>query len=224
MAQNNAYRRIGDVVVHRGVYNGKVWLARPAIVVEDNASWTKLLIRPGSVCQVPAGLIQRKYDGESESSGFQLSRWDEQASNDWEKVEWVWRTNRFKIINQPGKYYSISLIWHDETDEFICWYVNFELPLTRSPIGFDTLDLEIDLIVKPDLTIQWKDDAEYAVGVNRGIITADQVKQIERAKTDVLKMISNRAYPFGDEMLIAWRPPSSWEVPQLVKKWDLVEF
>lgn len=220
MGQQTKYRSRGDIVVHRGVYKQKVWYARPATVVEDDETWTKLLLLPGSVCQFPAGLIERKYS-ESPKDNC-LNRWDEQASDHWEKVERLWQTNRFLILNQPNKYYSISLIWNDESNKFICWYVNFELPLTRNSIGFDTLDLEIDLVVKPDLSFEWKDGEEYADGVNRGIITADQVQQIELAKVEVLDKIANKEYPFNDHTLIDWRPPKSWEPPQLIEGWDIV--
>ncbi|MCM2579620.1 DUF402 domain-containing protein [Streptomyces sp. MTZ3.1] len=32
-----------------------------------------------------------------------------------------------------------------------CWYVNFEHPARRTGLGFDTLDLVVDLVIAPDL-------------------------------------------------------------------------
>ena len=217
---NTDYFNSGSAVVHRGVYKDKVWIARAVRVIEDNSASTKLLLTPGTLCKFSAGLVARRYS--SESNNTPQSRWDEQETLDWRLVNRIWQERRFLILLQPSKYYSIQLCWQHNTEEFLGWYVNFELPFTRNYVGFDTLDLELDLIVKPNLSFYWKDAAEYQEGIRRGIITPDQVSKIEEAETEVLDLIEKKVAPF-DGSLSTWKPPGAWSPPTLPHEWDSTE-
>ncbi len=211
------YFKSGDAVVHRGIYRGKVWIARPVRVVEDTLICTKLLLVPGTLCKFSAGLVARRYS--SESKDMMQSRWDEQETVDWQLVDRIWREKRFLILLQPGQYYSIQLCWQHDTGKFLGWYVNFELPFTRSHVGFDTLDLELDLIIKPDLSLHWKDAGEYYEGIRRGIITSNQISGIEEAKQEIFDLIKRKVAPF-DGSLLAWRPSDNWSLPTLSPGWN----
>lgn len=173
----------GAHVMHRGIANGNVWLVRPSSVVSDSPRRTLLLLVPGTRCKFPAGLIARKYSGPGNSN---LSRWDEQENPPWEMVDWLWQQKRFLTFLEPESYYSIAMVWDHASDKFHGWYVNFELPFRRSPIGFDTLDLELDLVVSSDYSLRWKDADEYKEAVRRGVITASTAEQIAKSQKDVL--------------------------------------
>ena len=214
------FRQQGDHAVHRGVYNGKVWIARPVIVVEDRPDETQLLIVPGSICKFTTGLKTRKY--RDSRSGSILDRWDEQLSMSWELYDHTWFGKRVLIINRPGDWYAIQLHWEHDTDTFLGWYVNFELPLVRSTAGYDTLDLELDLIIHPDYSLEWKDLEEYENGVERGVISAEQVAQIEQGKVKVLNDIQQKSGVFADQKLKFWKPPVKSTVPQLYESWNEV--
>ena len=213
------FRKPGDHSVHRGVYNGKVWIARPVVVVEDRPEIIKLLITPGSICKFTTGLKTRKY--RDANSGDVLPRWDEQLSMDWDLYDHKWFGKRVLIINRPDEYYSIQLHWEYNTDRFLGWYINFELPLVRSVAGFDTLDLELDLLVRPDFSIEWKDVEEYKAGVKRNVITQAQVNHIESAKEKIFCNIHSHHDWFKDQNLIQRKPPSDWTIPQLSSDWDM---
>ena len=215
------FRQTGDHAVHRGVYNGKVWIARPVTVVEDRPEVIKLLITPGSICKFTTGLKTRKY--RDSNTGQVLDRWDEQLSMNWELYDHTWFGRRVLIINRPGDWYGIQLHWEHDTDKFLGWYVNFELPLIRSEAGFDTLDLEIDLIVRTDYSLDWKDLEEYEAGVKRGVITPEQIQQIELGKAEVLNDIDKREGLFANKELKNWKPPVKWSVPQLNAGWERVK-
>ena len=214
---NTDHFNSGDAVVHRNIYKSKVWSARAVRVVEDNLASTKLLLVPGTLCKFSAGLLARRYNPESKN--VSQSRWDEQETVNWQLVDRIWQERRFLILLQPGKYYSIQLCWQHDTGEFLGWYVNFELPFTRTSIGFDTLDLELDLIVRPDLSFRWKDTDEYFEGIRRGIITFDQVSEIEKAQTEVLNLIERKTAPF-DGSLLTWQLPDTWSSPTLPQGWN----
>ncbi|PWU18952.1 MAG: hypothetical protein C5B48_14215, partial [Candidatus Rokuibacteriota bacterium] len=49
---------------------------------------------------------------------------------------------------RPGTRWSLWHFW--DGDDFVYWYVNFERDVRRSPLGFDTVDEKLDLILHPD--------------------------------------------------------------------------
>lgn len=206
----------GAHVMHRGIANDRVWLVRPSLVVSDSPRRTLLLLVPGTRCKFPAGLITRKYSGPENSN---LSRWDEQENPPWEMVDWMWRQKRFLTFLEPESYYSIALVWDHESDKFHGWYVNFELPFRRSPIGFDTLDLELDLVVSSDYSLRWKDADEYQEAIWRGVITTSTAERIAKSQHEVLEKIKRREEPFGESWL-DWIPDSRWGVPVLHPDWE----
>jgi predicted RNA-binding protein associated with RNAse of E/G family len=135
--------------------------------------------------------------------------------------DWIWQKSRFLIVKKPGKYFSTYLMWHDVSDQFRGWYVNFERPFTRAPIGVDTLDLELDLIINPDHTWHWKDKEEFEEGVRRGVISKNTAWQVELAKEEVLRRLATRTFPF-DGSWIDWQPDDAWGIPTLPPDWRLV--
>lgn len=206
--------------MHRGIANRQVWLVRPSVVVSDSPRQTLLLLVPGTRCKFPAGLITRKYSG---SRNSRQSRWDEQENPPWEMVDWIWQQKRFLTFLEPDYYYSIAIVWDHDSNKFHSWYVNFELPFRRSPIGFDTLDLELDLVVSSDYSLRWKDADEYREAVRRGVITAYMAEQIAKSQKEVLQKIEQRAEPF-DGSWIDWMPVGNWTIPDLHPDWGKVAY
>jgi protein associated with RNAse G/E len=160
-------------------------------------------------------LIERKWGGAPNGG----SRWDEQDSGRWEMADWVWQQRRALILMPPETYYAVFLFWSDRTSEFEGWYVNFQLPFRRTDWSIDTLDLEIDLIIEPDGSWRWKDEAEYQSGVWRGSIPADVAAEIEKARKEVLSLLSSGSRLF-DRKWLEWQPDPKWEIPRLHPAWD----
>ncbi|MFW6096791.1 MAG: DUF402 domain-containing protein [Chloroflexota bacterium] len=209
----------GAHVVRRGIAYGAVWIVHTMLVVSDAPEQTVLLLVPGAPCKVSSGLVQRKYSGRENNNA---SRWDEQENPPWQLVDWEWQHRRLLVFMEPGAYYAINMVWKHECDRFLGWYVNFETPFRRTPIGFDTLDLELDLEVRPDYSLHWKDVVEYEEGLRRGAISATLARQIERAKKEVVRRIKRRDEPF-DGNWNNWLPEGNWGVPELHMKWNDVE-
>jgi protein associated with RNAse G/E len=124
---------------------------------------------------------------------------------------------------EPRKYYSTIFIWNGTSGQFVCYYINFQLPFRRTPLGFDTLDLDLDLIIDPSLEWEWKDEVEYQDGIRAGGIKAEWVREVEQAKIKVFERIEKHAYPLTSPWL-NWKPDSSWELPFLPENWDEVYF
>lgn len=204
-----------DVIAWRGIFKNRVWHAHPTIVVKDSSNESALALLPGAECITDEEYI-RHMNGEKTIK----RRWD-YIDKDWVLQAFLWQTNRLLILVEPEKYYSINLFWNDKSNKFLCYYINFQLPIKRSRFGMDTLDLDLDLIVNPDLSFKWKDINEYQKGIETGIILPEWAKKVEFAKQEVLDRVASRKYPF-DKSWLDWRPDKNWIPPKFLQIWHEV--
>ncbi len=207
----------GDHVILRGLNNQHVWIAQSAIVVKDDPTEVALAILPGAECAVPEGYVNRKHGGSRK-----WSRWDDYQNGRRNIQKISWQTNRLLLLMEPEKYYASIYFWNHASHEFLCYYVNFQLPLRRSAHGFDTLDLELDIVIEPSYEWSWKDAEEYQDGITKGIFQQEWIDSIERAKPEVFQTLETRGYPFNGAWL-NWVPDPDWVTPTLPTDWDKVE-
>jgi protein associated with RNAse G/E len=125
------------------------------------------------------------------------------------------------IFLEPEKYYSTLLFWDHEADRFSCYYINFQVPFRRSRCGFDTLDLDLDIVIDPHYNWKWKDIEDYQDGIREGGIRDEWVTGVEQAQADVFERIHNRRYPL-DGSWLGWRPDPAWAPPNLPERWRIV--
>jgi protein associated with RNAse G/E len=142
----------GDVVVWRGIYRNRIWYAVPTFVVKETSQEILGAILPGAICRVEEHYTPGIKSGKR--------RWDFK-DQDWILKEFSWQTNRVLTITESEKFYSIMLFWNHASNEFLGYYVNFQLPFQRSHCGIDSLDLDLDIDVEPDLRFSWKDEDDY---------------------------------------------------------------
>jgi hypothetical protein len=206
----------GDAVAMRGIYNRRVWIVQSMLVVKDTEEETALAIVPGSECMMPEGYINGKHGEPRE-----WKRWEDYKNNNWNMQKFIWHTNCLLGLLVPGKYYATIYFWHGETNQFLCYYVNFQLPFWRSECGFDTLDLELDIVMEPGGAWRWKDEDDYRKGIESGVILPEWVNGIELAKIDVLGKMERKHYPFDGKWL-DWKPDANWATPKLPANWDKV--
>jgi protein associated with RNAse G/E len=138
---------------------------------------------------------------------------------DWRLAPFLWHTNRLLILYEPDQFYSIRLFWEEKSNAFIGYYINFELPVTRTPFGVDTMDLELDIDIEPDLSFHWKDQDEYQRAVDHGLILPEWVRSIEEETPRILGRLENHKYPF-DGCWLHWMPDPNWRPPKLPEGWD----
>lgn len=193
----------GAPVVLREIWRGKVFEARPATVVEDAPDQTTLVIPGGVRCAVPV-----------DEDGAELRLPD----RTWRRE--IRRRGPEPILSfaWPDTAYSV-LRWTDEGSPV--WYVNLQRPLERTPIGFDTTDHALDLLVRADGTWVWKDEDELAEAVRLGLFTPEQASAFRAEGERALRRILHRERPF-DRDWDDWRPDPSWPVPTLPDGWDRV--
>lgn len=202
----------GDIISWRGIYRNRIWHSQTVIVVRDSIEEIAVTLIPGTECIAP--------EGYSSGKKSHKRRWNFKEE-DWKAEQYFWRTNRLLLLMEPGKYYSTILFWKHENDEFLCYYINFQLPFQRSHSGVDTLDLDLDLIIHPDFSYEWKDEDDYHRAIEREVIFPEWIEGIEVAKQDVFEKLERRRYPF-DGVWLDWMPDPSWSPPTLPENWDKI--
>jgi hypothetical protein len=195
--------RPGEGIALREIWRHRVFEARPTIVVEDDRERTMLLLPGGVRCGVPIG-----------ADGRELRLPD-----------WPWRLEVRPRGEQPilsfawpDTPYSV-LLWTAEEDRRV-WYVNLQDPLTRSSIGFDTVDHALDVVVELDRSSwRWKDEDELAEAVDRGLFTPAEASDFRDWGERAVERILSMEPPF-DRSWDTWRPDPAWGVPELPEGWD----
>jgi len=196
------------------MYDQRPWYVQSASVVKDSAQEVALALLPGAECAAPSEYIHGKH-GERQH----WDRWELIQGNAWQLERYHWRTNRFLILLEPGKFYASIYMWDQASDRFLGYYVNFQLPFQRSRCGFDTFDLELDLVIEPDLRWRWKDVEEYRRGIETGILRPEWVTGLEQAKPEVFSRLEQGLAPF-DGSWGQWRPDPAWAASRLPEGWE----
>ena len=178
--------------VWRDLHDGRVWRAQACRIVEESEETIALWMPEGAPAKVPAG-------------GLRI------PGDDWELIDKVNSRDQL-CVARPGEAYSIYVYWTEEGD-LDEWYVNFERPLRRSPVGFDTFDEKLDLIVRRDGTYRWKDEDELELAAKAGLLDADAVR------AEAQRVLEEWPFPTGWE---DWRPDPEWPIPQLPDGWERV--
>lgn len=134
----------GDQIVYREVWKNRVWTARPVTVVQDTPELIVLYLSAGTRWQRPAPLDE----GVNIYHHYLLKE-------RWQLVEQVWVWDSL-ILVQPGETYAVHIMRGEGrgSREFVGWYVNLQEALRPTAIGFDFMDQELDIVVKPDLS-EW---------------------------------------------------------------------
>jgi hypothetical protein len=193
--------RPGDVVLLRSVYRGRVRWTFPHRLVEDGGARVALYCGPGA-----QGKWMRP-----ERGGRYLERWA-RGDDPYDKV-WEWtHVLRFGHRDRP---HSLDLFW-DEQWAFLGWYVNLQRPLEETTLGFDTTDWALDVVVDPDGDWRWKDEDDFALAQELGVLDADEAAAV-RAEGE--RVVAERPWPTGWE---DWRPPAEWTPAALPEGWDVV--
>lgn len=206
----------GDSMTLRGTYEKRIWFVQSAVIVKDSLHEVVAVVMPGAECAASDGYLNGKHGDKGN-----WNRWEDYRSNNPALQKFSWRTNRVLYILEPQKHYAINLFWRDDSNVFSCYYINFQLPIWRSHCGFDSMDLELDLIINPDLSFKWKDFDEYQKGIEHGIIRQDWIQGIEIAKQEIFEKIERRSYPF-DGSWLNWTPDPTWSPPKLPEDWDKI--
>lgn len=177
----------------------------PYVVVQDSDDWLALWM--------PVGTRMRFIDLADRARAV-----PDQLHGEHPTLEF--RRGEVLRLMRPDKHTSIWLHWRpDEERAFLGWYVNIEAPYIRTPIGVDTTDLSLDLVVWPDLSWEWKDEHLEKHFEDLGVFTPEESRRIREHGERVIADVEARRPPF-DGAFLDWRPPSEWAIPEVHAGWE----
>jgi len=198
----------GDHVVWRSRLYGSVGYVMLVTVVVDTSEVTVLFQAPGSICKKPTG--QR---GGPRGRSMLIGGWNGGHE------DLVWRGPPNLRLHVWGTSHAIIRSWNFTRDCAESWYVNLESAWRRTPIGFDSQDLVLDVTVAADLSSwAWKDEDELAWSVDVGKYSPEQAEAIRAEGLRVVQALETRAWPFTSDWS-AWRPNPLWAIPSVPEDW-----
>jgi len=203
--------RYGDVVALRFIRNNPADSIMPARVVTDDPSHVALYVQPGSPRKIHAtvagGALPRAIpflERERQIGGLR---------------DHVWTDRHVLMVQEPDRMSSIWYWWQETTWEFLGAYVNLQLPLVRTAVGFDTADYLLDVVIHPDWTWEWKDEEELEEALYAGIVSPEMAQALRAEGERAIADLEARQWPF-DTDFASWRPDPAWTVPALPVGWD----
>jgi hypothetical protein len=200
-ASSMAWER-GQEIVARQIWHGRPVFGIPLIVIEDTAEHLVTYTAPGAPFgftdapfPTPDGLHPRRHGG-SEWVGHgvvEVTRWDSD--------------------------YSVMHFWRGSNRTFAAWYLNIQEPLRRTSIGYDTQDLELDVVIYPNGRWDLKDDELLDVWVARGRWTAEDAAGIRATGRQIVDEVVERGDRWWGQDWSGWVPDARWAVPSLPPEW-----
>ncbi len=187
---------IGFVVALREIWRGRVWKARPAIVVRDDERLVELWTPAGSPMLIA-----------DTGSGIPSERWL--------LVPLAAEPDALRL-SVPGSRRVHVALWRDGA--FDGWKIDVVRPLRRFDAGFEYLDLELDVRLLPGGDASIVDEDEFAESRRRGVIDGLEAAVVRREAHAALAALRRREPPIG-----AGREPQRPGVssaPRLPDGWD----
>lgn len=102
---------------------------------------------------------------------------------------------------------------------FACWYINLQTAFRRTAIGYDTQDLELDLVVLPDGTWTMKDREALGERVQEGRYS-QQLHDWVLILGDELGAALDAGRHWWDHGWADWSPDPAWEQLALPAGWE----
>ncbi|MDH6133954.1 hypothetical protein P3T37_003353 [Kitasatospora sp. MAA4] len=194
----------GQVVRWHFTFGGQTSVIVPLRVVEETPEGLFLWVfgnSPAWRAVLPEGAHLRDIDpADRPVGGFQLEAG-------------TWFPDSALIYQPHGAGHAVW--WRfSVAGEFTGWYVNLEHRV-RNGLDIVVTDLELDLVVRPDGSWEWKDAESFSAKTGHPAYwTAEQAKAIRSEGERLIGLATEKAFPF-DGSRIDFRPPADWAVPKL---------
>jgi hypothetical protein len=185
----------GDVIVRREVLNdGRAWLEIPVIVVDDRPDLLGTYIAGGAPFRFPPG------DWPTANG---LHPWHDRPH---------WEGHGVLMLQRPGDSYAIWVFWHGPEREFRGWYVNLQAPFRRTARGYDTQDLELDIVVPLSGGWKLKDDEVMEARVLEGRFTAEQIAATRALAREITADLDAGRHWWSEDWS-TWHSDPTWPKP-----------
>jgi hypothetical protein len=193
---------VPPTALYRSIYPGRVVYATPSYVLEESDVHIVTAVLPGFSCRL---LVGSRMDIIAE-----LAAGREQTEDRiWDKHTVVWHT-RYSDAHTLGHFFDA------ESGRFKFYYVNLQAPVRRTPLGIDSMDHVLDIVVMPNGEWHWKDKDELDEAVRLGIYSDAAASDIHREGERAIASLPARL-PTGWE---TWRPNPNWPPLQLPEGWE----
>ena len=174
---SNGTWNTGENILLRGVWRKRVWFSAPVTVVRDDRNLIAVYWRANTPNKKTAKRTTYKELLSPDQTNLVDSKWV--------------RTDVL-MLSTPGSAHGIFVMWESGHVKFNCWYVNLQEPLRRTPMGFDTMDQILDIVIEPDLSSwNWKDEDEFAEAVNHGVYSSAEAQAIREEGERVVKTMQD---------------------------------
>ena len=190
--------RSGEAIVRREIWRGRPWMGTTLLVVDDSPALLATYLPEGAPFEFPPG----EWPG---------------GRHPWHARP-AWQGHGTLMLHRPGDAYAVWVFWEGDDRRFAAWYVNLQEPFARTPIGFDTLDHELDLIVHPDGRIERKDEELLAARVLEGRFTLGEADAI-RAEGERIEAELRAGGRWWSDSWADWTPPPDWRAAPLPPGW-----
>lgn len=111
--------------------------------------------------------------------------------------------------------------WHASEGYLRGYKVNVQSRYVRTPIGIDTTDNRLDLVMAPDLVWARKDVEQLAAAVASGLTYEWESALFHAEAERLITAIESRTHPF-DGSWASWRPDPAWPHSVLPDGWHRV--
>ena len=152
--------------------------------------------------------------------GFPDGEWPGNGRHPWHGRS-SWEGHGVLMLQRPGDSHAIWHFWGDPERTFAGWYVNIQRPFARTPIGYDTLDLELDIWIPACGNWEWKDLDVLDDRVREGRFTHEEVEAIKVEGFRIAAEL-DAGRRWWDERWSAFVPDPGWEASDLPAGWERI--
>jgi hypothetical protein len=199
-------REPGDAVAIREIWDGRVWYARPAVVVRDDPNLQMFHVPPHVTCKTPVG-----HDG----APLRI------PTEDWQLEDEERSDTRVLSFAFPDTPYAVILPF-DPEGRLQSYYINLQTPLARSTAGFDTREHILDVTIPADRSSwSWKDEDELEEAIEQGLFSDEDAAWFRHWGERAVEHVLLREPPF-DQDWEGWEPDPAWDDPALPADWAAV--
>jgi Protein of unknown function (DUF402) len=195
----------GAMIVMRGIWHGKIWWAMPSIIVRDEPDLIALYWQAGTP---------------NKKTSRRVTPHDLLTDQPPPLVDGHWVKTDVLMLIPPAASHAVYAMWEAGHTRFLCWYINLQYSLQRTPTGFDGTDYMLDIVISPDRsTWRWKDEVEFKEAVSIGVYSKELARAIRAEGEAVIRQMQAGLPPFCDGWE-NWSPPVDWKIPDFPPGWD----
>jgi predicted RNA-binding protein associated with RNAse of E/G family len=123
------------------------------------------------------------------------------------------------MLQRPDESYAVWLFWDAPERRFAGWYLNLQEPFRRTPVGYDTQDLELDVWIPAGEPWRFKDEEKLEQHVRDGRYTAEQAAAVLTLGAEIGAML-DRGERWWDERWTSFVPDPAWRAPSFPPGWE----